>query len=88
MATDHGHLEFLGIRLSKRLRNERRCSNNVQGSHAEDLLCVEHAVVFEHLHTDGQSAIDWVRDDANVSFGTELGDCGCQVFDNASVRLE
>lgn len=48
---------------------------------------VEAASLLEDLCYDWYGAVDWVADNADEGFGAVLGDCGCEVRDDACVDL-
>ena len=88
MTSNDRHFVRLRIVCAESVCGERRCTHDVQGRDTEDFPRIEHAVLLEDLACDGQSAVHWVRDNADVCLGTEFGNALYEVANDVCIGLE
>jgi hypothetical protein len=71
-----------------KLRDEAGRADNIECGYAEEFLGVVDAFALEDFGSDGDGAVDWVRDDEYVGVWTSI--CGCfgEVADDRGVGVE
>lgn len=73
---------------SEGLADEGVGADDVQSRNTEDALWVQNAGLSKSLAGNGDSRVDWVRDDSDEGFGASLGATGGQVADDRGVGVE
>lgn len=68
VATDDRNLNILGVFLHL-FGDESRGANNIKGSHAKETASIVYIVLLEDFSNDGDSGINGVGDDKEVSLG-------------------
>jgi len=64
------------------------CSDDIQSCDSEEALSIEDSLSFEDFSSDGNGGVDGVRDDKDISFGSDFSDDFNEPFDNSSVDVE
>jgi hypothetical protein len=86
VATDDSHGSVIGRSTSH--RSQEACStDNVKGGDTEDVAGVEDTSLFEGAGNDGDSGVDGVGDDEDVSIWSNTSDGRSKVADNGGVGL-
>jgi hypothetical protein len=88
VSTNDRDLELAGrSRVSDDFCGEGLCADDVERGYAKDALRVVDAGLLEHLGDDGDSRVDWVRDDADESLWAKFGDGSREVTNNPGIDL-
>jgi hypothetical protein len=88
MATNDGNLGLGRVLLGREFLSKGLCANDIKGRNSEKTLRIENTGRFEHLRSDWNSRVDWVRDDEDKGLGGEFSDALSQVSHDSSVNLE
>jgi len=88
VATNYGDNGFRWVLLASDILHEGFGSNDVQSSDTEKALWVEFASLLHDFRSDGDSGVDWVRDNQDESLGAIIRDALNKITDDACIDFE